>query len=241
MSDLWADGRMMGLDLETDGKDPFTALPVSFAIVAFDKGEIVRGRAALVNPGRPIDPEATKIHGITDEMVAAKGGNLEKSVNGIVEYLLEMVAMGVPLAGDNLRYDLIVIDTLSRRFNRHGLRELGWDGLVLDALVLDRHVDRYRTGKRTLSALCHIYQVAFGEAHDAGGDVVASYEVIRAIAARYGDIRRAPLEMVHLIQQEAHYEWAVNFSQHRVDKGEPPLEETEFGWPLPGEIPKETL
>ena len=235
----WADGKMLGFDLETTAADPTQALPVSFALVAFDFGQIGKARMGLVNPGVPIPPESTGIHGITDEMVHERGGDLEKSINGIWSYLMDVEQMGIPLVGCNIRYDLTVIDTQLRRFTRHGLRELGWGGLCLDALVLDRYVDRYRTGKRTLAALCHNYQVSFGAAHEATTDVVASVEVVRAIAARSRDLRETPLEMVQLLQQETYHDWATTFSEYRVQRGEEPLGENDYGWPLPGEIPEE--
>ena len=59
-------------------------------------------------------------------------------------------ARGVPVVGMKLDYDLTILDTQLRRFGGVGLMERGWSGPVLDAVVLDRHFDRFRKGSRTL-------------------------------------------------------------------------------------------
>ena len=54
---------------------------------------------------------------------------------------------------------------------------------MLDAVVLDRHVDRYRKGSRTLAALCAQYGVTIENAHDASADAMASVGVLLALGA----------------------------------------------------------
>ena len=68
---------------------------------------------------------------------------------------------------------------------RFGLADRGWCGPVLDAVVIDRHFDRGRRGRRTLGALCDHYGIEIGNAHDATADAIASVEVVFAMAARY--------------------------------------------------------
>jgi len=67
------------LDTETTGTDTESDLIVELGLVAFDfvpsTGEIVRITGvhdSLEDPGVPIPPEVTAIHGITDEMVAGR-------------------------------------------------------------------------------------------------------------------------------------------------------------------------
>lgn len=63
--------RIVVLDLETTGVGP-TARPVEIAWIEVDQGldEIARADS-LVNPGIPIEPDASAVNGITDDMVAA--------------------------------------------------------------------------------------------------------------------------------------------------------------------------
>jgi DNA polymerase-3 subunit epsilon/CBS domain-containing protein len=60
------------LDLETTGLDARSARAVQVGAVRIDEGRIVEDAKLdrLVNPGIPIPPAATAIHGITDAMVA---------------------------------------------------------------------------------------------------------------------------------------------------------------------------
>jgi DNA polymerase-3 subunit epsilon len=77
-----ADGplqRAVVLDTETTGTDPARDCVIELGMVAFDylprSGEIVRVTGvydSLEDPGVPVPPESTAIHGITDEMVAGQ-------------------------------------------------------------------------------------------------------------------------------------------------------------------------
>jgi hypothetical protein len=112
------------------------------------------------------------------------------------------------------------------------LEDLGWEGLVIDVLVLDHAVDRYRKGSRKLSALCTHYGLSPFDAHTAGGDVLAAAAVAWAIADAFPEIGSLDIEELHGRQIAWHREWAEHYSEYRVGKGEPPLESREFYWPL---------
>lgn len=226
----WTRGDLLGFDLETTGVDPATALPVSFALVSH--GSSTKGRYGLVNPQVPIPAETTAIHGITDADVAARGGDLERTTLGLVQEVLRAAQEGVPLVGCNLRYDLGIIDRLHRNYTGVGLVELGYAGPVLDVLVLDRHCDRYRRGKRTLSALCAHYGVQAPSLHQAQGDALASIEVLLEIAKAFPEVGNGDLDLLFVSQRAWHREWATEYSTYRVSKGQPGLDEAEMSWPL---------
>lgn len=72
-------GRACVLDTETTGTDPAADQMIELGIVVFDYdretgqvGPVVAVFDGLEDPGRPIPPESTAIHGITDEMVAGR-------------------------------------------------------------------------------------------------------------------------------------------------------------------------
>lgn len=67
---LWRTARIVIVDIETTGVDPFLDRIVEVAAIVAEGGAITRRWSALVNPGRPIAAEATKIHGIDDASVA---------------------------------------------------------------------------------------------------------------------------------------------------------------------------
>lgn len=63
------DARFLVLDIETTGLDPATEKVLEVAWVTFHHGAIRGYGGTLVNPGAPIPAAATRIHGISDDMV----------------------------------------------------------------------------------------------------------------------------------------------------------------------------
>ena len=61
---------MLVVDTETTGFDPVSDRIVEFAVVRVWPEGRVEGQGWLVNPGRPIPPEACEIHHLTDRHVA---------------------------------------------------------------------------------------------------------------------------------------------------------------------------
>ena len=229
----WMVGPLLGFDLETLGTDPLTTLPCSFALVDYEWGKKQKSRYALVNPGVPIPPETTEIHGITDQMVQERGGELERQIFGLSARLLTASNEGVPVVGSNVSFDLTIIDSCFRRFcDGKSLRDEGWRGIVIDVLVIDRHVNKYRKGSRKLSALCEHYEVAADRAHHAAGDAEAAVEVALAIAEKYPEIKHMNAEELHVAQAAWRRTWLTEFNEYRVEKGQNPLPESEGNWPL---------
>lgn len=87
----------------------------------------------------------------------------------------------------NAPFDLTLLD---RELKRHRASSpAGCPGntppCVLDPRVLDKHLDRYRKGRRTLTDLCELYGVVLNGAHDAAADAAASLELVRAVGRRF--------------------------------------------------------
>lgn len=70
----WLYGRWLVLDTETTGLDSPTdpACIVELGAVIMQEGRVLDHRSGLYNPGKPIDPRASEVHGITDAMVAKR-------------------------------------------------------------------------------------------------------------------------------------------------------------------------
>src|ERR1700728_4096594 len=181
----WPTGELLGLDFETTGIDRFNDVPVSYALVSVMEGVVVRSWSGLIDPGRDIPAEATAVHGISTERARDEGMPLREAISLVSDAVVAASARGVPLAGMKLDYDLTILETQARDLCGWGPIERGWCGPVLGAVVIDRHFDPERKGRRTLVDLCAHYGIEIGNAHDASADAIASIEVLLALAVRY--------------------------------------------------------
>lgn len=184
----WYEGPLAAFDTETTGVDVETDRIVSASVVV-QEGPAIRPRVSrwLINPGVPVPASATAVHGLTDEHLQRNGRWPSPVVEEIARALAEQAAAGRPLVIMNAPFDLTMLD---RELRRHRASSLDrWFEstplLVLDPRVLDKHLDRYRKGRRTLTDLCAHYGVTLEGAHDAAADALASLEVVRAVGRRF--------------------------------------------------------
>ncbi|MFI9160716.1 exonuclease domain-containing protein [Kitasatospora aureofaciens] len=229
----WWQQPLVGFDLETTGTDPAVDRIVTAALV--DTVGAVRVEAAnwLLDPGVPIPAEAEAIHGIGDAMARSRGRQAKEAVEEIAAALCARIADGRPVVAFNAPFDLSLLDAELRRYGLPTLAErLGRPvGPVLDALVIDRAVDRYRKGSRTLQRVCEEYGVELTDAHEAGSDALAAVRVAVALAGRYpaevGEV--APAEL-HGRQIGWYREWAEGL-QAWLRRGKDPLAVVDPRWP----------
>jgi DNA polymerase III subunit epsilon len=170
----WTAGEVLGFDFETTGVDRFNDVPVSYALVLAVEGVVLTSWSGLVDPGREIPAEATAVHGISTERARTEGMPLDEAIALVADAVVAASRRGVPLVGMKLDYDLTILETQARVLLGPGIVDRGWRGPVLDAVVLDRHFDRYRKGRRTLAHLCAEYGIDIGRRDRVpGGGVLA--------------------------------------------------------------------
>ncbi|MFJ2228907.1 MULTISPECIES: 3'-5' exonuclease [Streptomyces] len=220
----WHRERLAGFDLETTGTDPLEARIVTAAVVAVEStdGDPVRCRTWLADPGVRIPEQASAIHGISSERAAAEGRPVREVADEIAGALVEHWRAGVPVVAYNAAFDLTL---LSAELRRHGLPSLsdrlGGAGIgpVIDPYTIDRAVDRYRKGKRTLEAVCVEYGVVHGGAHDAAADALAAARVAYAIAGRHASVAALTAAELHGRQIGWYADWAADFQEFLRRKG----------------------
>jgi DNA polymerase-3 subunit epsilon len=228
----WTQGPLVGFDTETTGVDVARDRIVTAALVRRDdRGTHVR--TWLLDPGVEIPAEAAAIHGVSTEHARRHGVPPTTALEEIATALAAALREGTPVVAYNASFDLCLLDA---ELDRHGLTPMSARlgravGPVIDPLVLDRHEDRYRPGRRKLVDLCGHYEVVDpGALHTADVDVVATLDVLDRLVGRFPHLRGLDLETLHEYQVTAHRAWAEGFNAWRAGRGlEGPGAETT--WP----------
>ncbi|MFI0976669.1 3'-5' exonuclease [Streptomyces sp. NPDC021093] len=242
----WHGESLIGFDLETTGTEPLESRIVTAAVVEVRGGAVAGQRLWLADPGIRIPEQASAIHGITNERAAAEGRPVSEVADEVAQVLVEHWARGVPVVAYNAAFDLTL---LSAELARHGLPALGdrlaeltgepGIGPVVDPLTIDRAVDRYRRGKRTLEAVCVEYGVVLDGAHEASADALAAVRVAIAIAERHPTIASLGLPELHQEQVRWYADWAGGFQEFLRKKGTPDAV-IDPAWPLRAPSPATT-
>jgi DNA polymerase-3 subunit epsilon len=171
------------LDLETTGTTPKTDRIVEVAAVKFmPGGERTRCHKRL-NPGIPIPPAATAIHGIRDEDVVGCPP-FEAVAVSLARYLRD-----ADLAGFNLkRFDLLF---LLGEFERAGIAFSLANRAVIDVMQLYHQ----REPRDLTAAVRHFLSRDHEESHRALADAYATAAVLDAMVVHYGDLPRTVAEL----------------------------------------------
>ncbi|MGW0736528.1 exonuclease domain-containing protein [Streptomyces sp. NPDC002851] len=235
----WYEGPLAAFDTETTGVDVETDRIVSAAVVVQDTpGARPRSARWLVHPGVPVPAAATEVHGLTEEHLQLNGRWPAPVMEEIARELAEVSAAGRPLVVMNAPFDLTLLDRELRRHRASSLaRYLEHRPLcVLDPRVLDKHLDRYRKGRRTLTDLCAEYGVELADAHDATADARAALEVVRALGRRYADrLQELSPGELHARQAVWHAAQARGLQAWFARSGTE--EEVNPAWPIRPELP----
>jgi DNA polymerase-3 subunit epsilon len=230
----WHREPLIGFDLETTGTDIENDRIVTAAVVAVDPdGRPPRPRTWLLDPGVTIPQQASAIHGISTDHAREHGMQAAEAIEQITSAVAEALNSGTPLVVMNARYDLSLLD---RECRRHGIAPLG-DRLhgnaspVIDPLVLDKHVDRYRKGSRNLQALCAHYGVTLDHAHNAVADAVAAARAARSMGVRHAAIGTLTPTDLHELQVRAAAEQAASLQKY-LRRTSDPNATVEPAWPV---------
>lgn len=228
----WWKGPLLGFDTETTGVDPRNDRIVTAALVHRSGGG-TRQRTWLIDPGITIPQGAEAIHGVSTTMARAHGRPAPEALEEIATEVVTALVQQTPLVVFNAPFDLTL---LAHELQRHGLPSLGQrlGGMVtpvIDPLVIDRAMDRFRRGKRRLADLCRQYKVPQqAELHTAEVDVLATLAVLDCLVRDFPELGAMPLGKLHEWQGKRQADWVASFNTWRVGKGLSPIDEGE--WPM---------
>lgn len=229
-------------DLETTGINIVTDRIVELSYVKVHPNGKEETRTYRINPGMPIPPEVTAIHGISDEDV--KDCPVFKEIAKSLAAQIE----GCDLAGYNSnRFD---IPMLVEEFLRAGV-----DLNLRKRNFIDVQNIFHKMEQRTLVAAYKFYcNKTLENAHSAEADTLATYEVLKAQLDRYPDLQNDVAFLAKFSSYGTHVDYAgrvvynddgvecINFGKY---KGKPVVEVFEsdpgyYGWILNGDFPLDT-
>lgn len=122
-----AEVTFVAFDFETTGLSSGRDSIVEFGAVKFKAGKVLDSFQSLVDPGRPIPSEASKVSGITDAMV--KG---QPDITAVLPGFLDFIGDSVLIA-HNADFDA---GFLRAAIQKQGLPSLG--NLIIDTVGLSR-------------------------------------------------------------------------------------------------------
>jgi DNA polymerase-3 subunit epsilon len=217
----WHIGRLAGFDTETTGVDVETDRIVTACIVEVGGKTPPLTANWLINPGVDIPEQASAVHGITNEKAKAEGQDAAEAIAELVAGLTQVVLAGTPLVIMNAPFDLTILVREARRYGVQPLSDVVGDELrVVDPRVIDKRLDMYRRGKRTLTDLCRHYGVKLDGAHSADADAIATCRVAWRLGNVFPRLAEMSLPELHKTQAEWHAAWAADFQAHLRGKGE---------------------
>ena len=187
------------VDLEATGLWPGQDRIVQIAVASIVPGGAVSTWSSLVNPGQPIPPVVTAIHGITDAMVA-DAPTFAQLAGTVVAQLA-----GCDLAGYN-------VERFDRRLLAAEFRRAGLEDPTVGARVIDAYTIFVRQEPRRLDDALRFYGVAEAQAtrrpHDAASDVEATVAVLAAQLKAYPDVPKTV---------DALHDWLNPRDPNRID------------------------
>jgi DNA polymerase-3 subunit epsilon len=227
------------IDIETTGINVSTDRIVEISILKVSPGGKEEWMSTRVNPGMPIPPKSTAIHGISDKDVenAPAFREIAKNIAAFLE--------GTDLAGYNaIKFDIPVIAEEFLRINI--------DFNFLKRKYVDVQVIFHKKEQRTLSAAYQFYcNRTLENAHSSKADTQATFEVLKAQLDRYQDLENDIEKLAVFSSFNNNVDFAgriiydengieiFNFGKH---KGRPVLtvfkeEPSYYSWMMNGDFP----
>lgn len=166
--------KIIVLDVETTGKERATDQIIELCL-RMGLGPDADSRTWRIRPEVPIHPEATSVHGITMEDVAAC-----PAFTAVSPEFLPLIMGADVLVGYNVAFDL---DMLQAELARAEIRPLSLAGKqIIDVLRLWHHVE-----PRTLvAAHAKFCGETLTDAHQATADVAATARVLASMLSAFG-------------------------------------------------------
>ncbi len=226
-------------DLETTGTDITKDRIVEISILKVYPNGNKESRTWLVNPERPIPPETTAFHGVTDEKVANEP--IFKELSGQIYAMIKDSDLG---GYNSDRFD---IPLLAEELLRAGV-----DFDMKNRVSVDVQTIFHKKEERTLSAAYKFYcGETLENAHSAEADTNATYEILKSQLDHYDDLpndikalseyttRKVTVDFAGFIILDKDGDEIFSFGKNKGAKVEKVLEEEPgyYGWMQNADFP----
>lgn len=239
---FWWDSDLLGLDLETSGKDPTEARIVTATIIHVFTPSLtnpatnVQELNWICDPGISIPDEAAAIHGYTTERVQVEGRPELEVVSEIWTELSQRWNAATPLVIYNAAYDMTLLYNRSLAYGGlHGLL-LDADLPIIDPWIIDKNRDKFRRGSRKLFDVAAHYGVRLTEAdaHGSSADAKAAMRIAWKIGKAAFKAHEALGAMTATELHECQKAWAAaqQASLEEYLQRKDPRIQVERGWPV---------
>ncbi|MFJ9088167.1 hypothetical protein ACIRL3_37740 [Streptomyces sp. NPDC102384] len=192
----WHRRHLMALDIATTGNRYAVDRILSAAVCTTDGTQ----RSWLIDPGPgPLTVAPYKGHGITVEQARAKGTPAPEALGELSATLAEYLATKEPLV---VWYAPFVLTILETELARHGLPLVSTRlprGLspICAPLVLDRHAEPHRSGRRRLQDVAKWYGIHHDDPGYPTSDAETSLVLAQVIAACHPAVGRLSRPALH--------------------------------------------
>ena len=212
---FWDEQTFVSYDTETTGVDFSKDRVVEFGFSIWRGGEEISSWGELVNPSIPIDPGATKVHGITNNDVKDS-----PTFDKFADNIIMLLSMGVTVAY-NAPYD---VQMITAELERCGKKFPNVP--VLDPMVWFKKFEKYNRGKKLTDAAKR-YGFSHVGAHRAYEDAEVSMKVLYHM---HKTKTKMPKELDVLLKTQrelAEHQWA-DMNRYRRSKGLDEFERPKF-------------
>lgn len=227
--------RFVGFDIESTGIDPKTDRIVTFSIIAQEADGDQTLYEWTVDPGVEIPTGASDVHGVTTEMAQRDGRSPREVLPEILAVMhAELDKDDTILTAYNCPFDLTM---LREEYKRHGilpedstyLEDLVSFAGILDPLVIDKAVNKYRRGSRKLIDVAEIHGFSLVNAHNSTADVEATIFLAGKFYKMFKD--KATIPQLMELQATAKGEQAQSLSEYFKNQGREDWE-VDGSWPI---------
>lgn len=167
------------IDCETTGLDANIDKVIEIAIMKFTLEGVIEKFETLIDPGCPIPESSTKIHHITDDMVAGK-----PTLDSVIPTILE-IAGRTPIVGHGIKFDVELVAIAADKAG------------IPNTIRFNKQIDTLRLARlygdspiNSLEVLRKHFNVQEEGAHRAMSDVIVNTEVFRHLSAKFKTLQQ---------------------------------------------------